>query len=92
MSITTEPIDDVNLEDAIRFLQSANPFAEHTWGWETGRFIDWRWGGNILRDSEEPGFFSRHGTIVRRGDAIAALVLSEVGRGFKVRPSNGVPL
>ncbi len=80
--LTFEPIGDTDLDEAIRFLQSANPFAEHTWGWETGRFIDWRWAGNTLRDLERPGFFERHGTVVRRGsagNAIVALVVSEYG-------------
>ncbi|MDH4119616.1 MAG: GNAT family N-acetyltransferase [Acidimicrobiia bacterium] len=76
MSITTQPLTDEHLDDAIRFLRSANPFAEHTWGWETGRFLDWRWGGNILR---EPGFFARNGTVIRRSNEIAALVIAEGG-------------
>ncbi len=80
MPTTTEPLVDTRLDEAIEFLRAANPFAEHTWGWETGRFIDWRWGGNVLRDAEEPGFFERHGTVVRRDDAIAALVIAEYGR------------
>ncbi len=79
MSITTEPLGDGEIDDAIAFVQSANPFAEHTWGWETGRFIDWRWGGNTLRDRAEPGFFGRHGQIIRRDGVIAALVIAEVG-------------
>ncbi|NND02739.1 MAG: GNAT family N-acetyltransferase [Acidimicrobiia bacterium] len=80
MHITISPMTDSDIDDAVGFVQSANPFLEHTWGWETGRFIDWRWGGNTLRDAAEPGFFGRHGAIVRRDDAIAALVISEVGR------------
>ncbi|MGI9584431.1 MAG: GNAT family N-acetyltransferase [Acidimicrobiia bacterium] len=79
MSITSQPLTDENLENAIQFLRSANPFAEHTWGWETGRFLDWRWGGNTLRDRAEPGFFAKHGTVVERNNAIAALVVAERG-------------
>jgi len=79
MSITTQSLTDEHLDDAIRFLRSANPFAEHTWGWETGRFLDWRWGGNILRDRAEPGFFARNGTVIRRNTDIAALVIAERG-------------
>ncbi|MFW2339594.1 MAG: GNAT family N-acetyltransferase [Acidimicrobiia bacterium] len=71
---------DGDLDDAIRFIRSANPFAEHTWGWETGRFLDWRWGGNTLRDRTEPGFFERNGTVIRdKSNAIAALVIAEQG-------------
>ena len=79
MDITTQPLTDEHLDDAIRFLRSANPFAEHTWGWETGRFLDWRWGGNILRDQAEPGFFARNGTVIVRNNDIAALVIAESG-------------
>lgn len=76
---TTDPLVDRHLDEAIDFLRAANPFAERTWGWETGRFIDWRWGGNTVRNQAEPGFFGRHGTVVRRDDAIAALVIAEYG-------------
>ncbi len=79
MNITTQPLTDEHLDDAIGFLRSANPFAEHTWGWETGRFLDWRWGGNILRDRAEPGFFARNGSVIRRNNDIAALVIAERG-------------
>jgi len=79
MSITTQSLTDEHLDDAIRFLRSANPFAEHTWGWETGRFLDWRWGGNILRDRAEPGFFARNGTVIGRNNDVAALVIAERG-------------
>jgi ribosomal protein S18 acetylase RimI-like enzyme len=79
MDITTQPLFDEHLDDAIQFLRLANPFAEHTWGWETGRFLDWRWGGNILRDRAEPGFFGRHGTVIGGNSDIAALVIAESG-------------
>jgi len=79
MSISAQPLTDEHVDEAIGFIRSANPFVEHTWGWETGRFLDWRWGGNILRDRDEPGFFARHGTIIRRDNDIAALIVSEQG-------------
>lgn len=80
VSITTHRLTDEHLDDAIRFLRSANPFAEQTWGWETGRFLDWRWGGNILRDLAESGFFGRNGTVIRDNNHdIAALVIAERG-------------
>lgn len=80
MDATTQPLTDDQLDEAIEFLRSANPFAQHTWGWETGRFIDWRWGGNVLRAGDEPGFFARSGTVVRRNGEIAALLIAESGR------------
>ena len=77
--ITAQALTDDLLDDAIRFVRSANPFAEHTWGWETGRFLDWRWGGNILRDRAEPGFFARNGTAIESNGNIAALIIAERG-------------
>ena len=79
MDLTTQPLTDEHLNDALQFLRLANPFVEHTWGWETGRFVDWRWAGNILRDRTEPGFFGRNGTVVRRDNEIVALVIAERG-------------
>ncbi len=75
----TTPLADAVLDEAVAFVKSANPFAQHTWGWDAGRFIDFRWGGNINRDAAEPGFFERNGTVVRRGGEIVALVLAEDG-------------
>jgi len=84
----TEPLTDDVLAEAIGFIRSANPFAQHTWGWDAGRFIDFRWGGNILREEAAPGFFERNGTLVRRsadgneggeGGEIVTLVLAESG-------------
>jgi ribosomal protein S18 acetylase RimI-like enzyme len=74
------PLADENLEEAIGFLRGANPFSQRTWGWDTGRFIDFRWGNNVLRDRAGPGFFARHGTVVRTDGDVVALVLSEDGR------------
>ena len=79
MDITTQPMIDDQLNDAMQFLRSANPFVAQTWGWDTGRLVDWRWAGNILRDRTEPGFFGRSGTVVRRNNEIVALVIAERG-------------
>ena len=79
MDMDFEGLTNHDLDEAIAFMRRANPFSQHTWGWDTGRFIDFRWGGNILRDAAEPGFFERHGALVRRGDDLVALVLSERG-------------
>lgn len=79
MDVTTEPLIDELLDDGMQFLRLANPFVESMWGWDTGRFVDWRWAGNILRDRTEPGFFGRNGTVIRRNNEIAALVIAESG-------------
>lgn len=68
-----------DLDQVVSFMRAANPFAEHTWGWETGRFIDFRWGGNIVREAAAPGFFARHCTLIRRGDDLVALIIAETG-------------
>ncbi len=75
----TAPLTDAALDAAVEFAKSANPFAQHTWGWDAGRFIDFRWGGNIRRDAGEPGFFERNAAVVRHGDEVVALVVAEVG-------------
>lgn len=75
----TEPLTDDVLAEAVAFVKAANPFAKHTWGWDAGRFVDFRWGGNILREAEQPGFFARNATVVRRDGDIVALVLAETG-------------
>jgi GNAT superfamily N-acetyltransferase len=74
-----EPLQPDGLDEAIRFLRASNPFAQHTWGWDTGRFIDWRWGTNILKEERTQGWFSRHCAVVRRGPAIEALAICEDG-------------
>ncbi len=79
MDLTFEPLGDDHLADALAFLRSANPFSQRTWGWDTGRFIDWRWGSNTLRSDDSPGFFARHGAVMRYERRIVGLVISEVG-------------
>ena len=75
----TTPLVDAVLGEAVAFVRSANPFAKHTWGWDAGRFIDFRWGGNVLREQADPGFFERNCMVVRRAGEIVALVVAETG-------------
>lgn len=77
--LLAEPLTDAALEEAIGFVRSANPFAENVWGWDTGRFVDWRWGSNIRSEDGDPGWFSRNCTIYRDAGAIAALAVAEYG-------------
>ncbi len=79
-ALRTQPLTDDLLDEVIEFMKAANPFVQYAWGWETGRFIDFRWSGNVVRDSAEPGFFERHCTLVRSNDELVALVIAEVGR------------
>jgi len=46
-----EALADETLDDVIEFVGDANPFAQHNWGWDTGRFVDWRWGSNRIEGS-----------------------------------------
>lgn len=39
--VTARLTDDV-LDEAVQFIRSANPFAQQTWGWDAGRFVDCR--------------------------------------------------
>jgi ribosomal protein S18 acetylase RimI-like enzyme len=78
--LSFQSLTDDRLDEAIAFLRGANPFSQHTWGWDTGRFIDFRWGANILRADARPDFFARNGTVIRtEGGTIVALIVSEVG-------------
>lgn len=76
---TYEPLTAASLDAAVAFMREANPFAQLTWGWDTGRFIDWRWGSNAAHEAERPGWFSDHCTTVVESGRIRALVISEDG-------------
>ncbi|NNC73995.1 MAG: GNAT family N-acetyltransferase [Acidimicrobiia bacterium] len=75
------PLTDDVLVEALAFVKAANPFVEYTWGWETGRFIDFRWAGNnVLRRADDALFFEKHCTLLRRGDNLVGLIVAEYGR------------
>ena len=67
-------------DEAIAFMSDANPFAQETWGWDTGRFIDWRWGPNAAKEAQQPGWFEENCAVVRSSGRIESLVISEYGR------------
>lgn len=79
MSVISEPFSNEQLDEIIQFVRDANPFSQKTWGWETGRFIDWRWGGNTVREAAAPGWFSHAARVFRDGDTIQALTVREYG-------------
>ena len=70
-------LTDGNLDAVIAFLRDANPFAQHTWGWDTGRFIDWRWGHNELLEAESPGWLAEHCRIFSDAGGIRAVAVTE---------------
>ena len=79
MRLTQEPLTDDNLSDVLEFVRAANPTAQQTWGWDGGRFVDWRWGSNTKAEAANPGWFAEHGRVFRYDGDIAALSLAEYG-------------
>lgn len=79
MELQTEPLGPGNVDDVFEFVRSANPFAQHTWGWDSGRFVDWRWGSSPRFEAADPGWMSRHCTVYRDGADIAAVSIAEYG-------------
>ena len=72
-----------NLAEAIEFVRAANPFAQHVWGWDTGRFVDFRWGSNNIRADWNPEWFVTHCRIFRNGSEIAAIAIAEEGSEYE---------
>jgi len=74
-----EPLADRNLDELVAYFRQANPFAQKMWGWDTGRFMDWRWGSNTLAEEANPGWFSTNCTVFRDEAAIRAVSVAEYG-------------
>jgi len=74
-----EAFVDASLDEVIRFVNDANPIAQHTWGWDTGRLVDWRWGSNIVRAEGNPDWFGNACRIFRDGSRIRAVAVAEYG-------------
>ncbi len=79
MDIAEEPLTDENLAEAVAFMRRSNPFAQLTWGWDTGRFVDWRWGSNAVEAGNDRDWFGRHCRVFRSESAIQALAVAEDG-------------
>jgi len=79
MHLTEAALTDENLEDVVAFFRASNPFAQETWGWDTGRFMDWRWSGNAVREREDRGWFGRHGRVFWDGSRIRVVSIAEYG-------------
>jgi len=75
----SEPLTAGSLDAVVAFMREANPFAQRTWGWDTGRFVDWRWGSNTASEAEQPGWFARHCRMIVASGEIRALAVSEYG-------------
>ena len=74
-----EALTDATADEVLQFMRTSNPFAQHTWGWDMGRFIDWRWGSNAIRAAGNPDWFGDACRIFRRDTEIAAVSISEYG-------------
>jgi len=74
-----EALADETLDEVIEFVGDANPFAQHNWGWDTGRFIDWRWGSNTIRSEGNPAWFGDGCHIFRDRSRIRAVSIAEYG-------------
>ena len=79
MRLIEGPLTDDNLSEVLEFVRASNPTAQQTWGWDGGRFVDWRWGSNTKTEAENPGWFAEHGRVFRLGGEVVALALSEYG-------------
>ena len=79
MQLIPEPLGRQNLEEVFQYFRAANPFAQHTWGWDTGRFVDWPWGSSPEFEEANPGWMGRNCTVFRDGTEIAAVSVSEYG-------------
>ncbi len=82
-SLTEEGLSEDNLAEAIEFIRAANPFAQHVWGWDTGRFIDFRWGSSNLRADWNPGWFNQHCRLFRSDSEIAGIAIAEEGNEYE---------
>jgi hypothetical protein len=80
MVLRGEELNDHKLDEIVSFFRVANPFAQHNWGWDTGRFVDWRWGSNTLREAQKSGWFSQHCHVFRDGPDIVAVCVAEYGQ------------
>ena len=78
MHLRHEPLTDETLDEAVAFVRKSNPFAQHAWGWDIGRFVDWRWASTVF-ERVAPDWFSAHCRVFRNGLGIRALAIAEYG-------------
>ncbi len=78
-ALREEALTDETLDEVIQFIRDSNPASQHTWGWDTGRFVDWRWGSNIIRADGDPAWFGKACRIFSDGPRIRAVSVAEYG-------------
>jgi ribosomal protein S18 acetylase RimI-like enzyme len=79
MHLDDEPLTGENLDAVVAFARRSNPFAQRNWGWDAGRFMDWRWGSNTRSEAEHPGWFADHCRVFRSDGRLAAVAIAEYG-------------
>lgn len=65
--------------EAIEFMRKANPFAEKSCGWDTGRFMDWAWATNWSRAQENDLWFEDQCTLFYGKNVLVGMAVSEYG-------------
>ena len=79
MTLHEEPLTDETLDEVVAFFRRSNPFAQKALGWDTGRFMDFRWANNAVRAAADPGWFGRYCRVFRDGDGIRAVTVAQDG-------------
>lgn len=77
MDLVDETLTFANLDEVVGFFRDANPFAQKTWGWETGRFVDWHWGSVSVAEMSADGWESEYCRVYREGRRIRAVHVAE---------------
>lgn len=77
MDLVEETLSLGNLDEVVDFFRDANPFAQHTWGWDTGRFVDWHWGAVSTAEMSVRGWESEYCRVYRERDRIRAVQVAE---------------
>ncbi|MCG8570393.1 MAG: GNAT family N-acetyltransferase [Spirochaetes bacterium] len=79
MSLIYKKLNDQNLDEVIDFIKNISPVSEKIWGWEAGRFVDWRWGGNTLKLKDNPDWFKDNSALFQQDKRLQAVIISESG-------------
>jgi GNAT superfamily N-acetyltransferase len=79
MDMREEPLTDETFDEVAAFFRRSNPFAQKALGWDTGRFMDFRWATNAVRAAGDPDWFGRYCRVFRDGDGIRAVAVAEDG-------------
>ncbi len=79
MDLIEEPLTDATVDEVLQYVRKLGPLSQQIWGWDMGRFVDWRWGGNAIRTAGDPNWFGNACRIFRNGTEIQAVSMAEYG-------------